>query len=186
MNMKPPTIRRILPSLVLTALMLFAATASHAAATDAASEEVGGFMRLLEKDAPSLADYQKYYGYRDTEEVAFQWKECEGKGWAPTLQNSSCYQGIIQRWSAKEASPSLFLAWLKTRLPAHAKVVTQNVARVGLAKGEVPGDRIAVGMGATSAVFWRPANEADAAAYGRLSLVELDGMPLAKPVGCGE
>jgi len=143
-------------------------------------QKVSEFTRLLKKDyTPTLADYQTFYGYTDADELALQWKQCETKGWVPPLQSHECHQQMLQSWAKKDETPSLYLAWLRKRLPLDPKVTIKSVKPVG-GMGQAPGERITVQLNDDEVVLWRPIKVEEATVLGRISAVEINGVPISK------
>ncbi len=134
---------------------------------------------LYNKDIPTLEDYYYFYGQHDEFEAAFVVRFCKNKGWTPPLKNLKCLKYIRSREANRKHTPSLFLIWLKSKLPkvSHLDVTIHGVKRsstTGIFKYE----KIKASLDGTTLVFFRPLGKEAVKHFGLISIISINGIPI--------
>lgn len=131
---------------------------------------------VLDKERePSLADYYRFEGEATESELGFVLSECRRRRWLPADRNVDClnYQKI--REATRTTTPSLYLRWLRTKLPlgpASVRIVEMIERRE---PGVLPHDLIKAYLDTREVWLVRTVGE-NRAAFGELSLSAIDGV----------
>lgn len=150
-------------------------------------EAVQEFMGLFTaKSSPTIKDYQTFFGYSDFEELAFRWQDCVKRGMQAPLKNPECYHEFVDAFVAKDKTPSQLFVWLKKQIPvgvAHQiTAIEPTDADVG-SIAQITGRNISVTAGDKRLRFWQPADSGQYASYGKLVLLQINGVPLSVLIG---
>jgi tRNA splicing endonuclease len=89
-----------------------------ASAVTTANEDVKEFINLLYSDQKlTISDYRRYYGSGAEDEHVIEYCLCELQGWEPSYEDTKCRNFVIARERQADEIESLYLLWLKTKLP---------------------------------------------------------------------
>jgi hypothetical protein len=179
-------------ALFVTVSLLILPVVTHSAVRDSVGTEakekltkdLQEFFRDLEKENPSLSDYQKWFGSRDYEEIGLYWNTCEEKGNTPFLRNDTCVKNLIKKWSVKDKSSSIYLSTLKNFFPQNPIVVVKSVKMIQKKVGvsEIKGYRIKALINNNVIVeIWK--NHLDIKS---MKIVMIDGIPIEQLIGGGK
>lgn len=81
---------------------------------------VSDFVNLLVSDKViSLSDYEKFYGQSSEQELFFELRECEERGWNENSKN--CISFVRERRASPKSEKSLFINWLKEKFLTSGK-----------------------------------------------------------------
>ncbi len=139
--------------------------------------EIAGFVHLLDKTyTPTLADYYKYESRGEGPELEFELKECEHRGWVPNASSEQCVTWERQRQQQETVTPSLFYAWLKTKLPANPRYTINSIKAAG--NDQLRGKLISVNFNEVEVIFWKTSNPDYVSTFGRLAVSEINGAKL--------
>jgi len=95
-----------------------------------AQEMVRSFLKMLAKPTPTLSDFMKWSGQNSEEEDAFAYQHCEQQGWIPPQSNDRCSAYDKARYTRAKTEASLYLRWLKTKLPSASQVTIAHIEHV--------------------------------------------------------
>ena len=84
--------------------------------------EVTQFIQLLvQRNEPSLADYERFAGDGDPSEIelGFEERECNSRGWS--LSDERCLRYTRDRWLDPGAQQAMFLSWFRRQFDTVGK-----------------------------------------------------------------
>lgn len=97
----------------------------------AVRRNVAEFVRLFNKNRkPTVADYDKFCGFANEEELMILNKVCKTKGWARGLGDERCRDLEQQRYENRSQTPSLYMAWLRSKFPLSPEFVIKSIKPV--------------------------------------------------------
>lgn len=102
---------------LIVGIMIFVLSPNSFA--DNVTSDIKQLLQYLAKPSPTLADYDRFYGQHDESEADFMIEECKKHGWEPAIEHPKCLEYIRNHEDEanREQTPSMFLAWLKSKLP---------------------------------------------------------------------
>jgi len=163
----------------LAIALLVGGTSNAADASEVWRSEVLRWIERMKSDQPiTVKEFKWWNSNKDETELEFEESECEKRGWSISRSDERYVRYMRDREAAGDEAPSLFYAWLRTRLCTTCRVVIQRSER----KHEAPpgGDydliTVAFGKKTVSLAWYLDERHMDLA--GRLPVVAIGGRPI--------
>jgi len=139
-------------------------------------EDVKHFMKLLSRDVqPTLSDYNKFYGQGAEDEIRLRLEICKNKGWTPPLNNKICLDYIARMDKDPEHTTSLYLAWLRTKLPSSPLVKIHKIENKRNGR-MIDHDLIYASLNNVEVVFDRTAGSTSLDQFGLIGIYLINGI----------
>jgi len=149
------------------------------------------FRILSDKKAPKLSDYDEFYGSSELE-PSIVLKACEKKGWNDSIYDPECHRCIndprCQKYIKsrninRNQKTSLFLEWLRTKLPLSPKKV--SVEKVECFKFPESGgifdfELVSASLDDTNVTFFYPAKHPSSPDLGIIHISKINGIPVSE------
>lgn len=132
--------------------------------------------RLSAQPGPTLTDYYEFYGENSDNELKLELYECQKNKLTPPETDQRCQDYIRNREARKSQAKSLFLNWLKTKLPLSAEI---KIFKIEKTRGEatVEYDRIYVLLDRNMVEFYRTVGDKiNIKQFGRISVSKINGV----------
>lgn len=162
----------------LAAIVASEATASGQVQLSAQSAEevVRGFLKMLVKPTPTLSDFMRWSGQNSEEEDAFAYQHCVQQGWIPPQSSDKCSAYDKARYTRAKTEASLYLRWLKTKLPGASQVTIVRIEHVTEPQ-EFTHDLIYARLDDVEVVFVHPFGPMQSPELaGRLYVIKINGV----------
>lgn len=177
--------RLIIPMVLL---LLSAATAWSGEAEERLVRE---FLACLDKEKPTLADFQRFQGQVfESGETSFELIHCALIGVAPleycgdrTCYTAQCEEEMAKRVESATSSRSFFLTWLKRQIPRLDSFSILSITPTP--PGVLPYDEVVVRIANTEVVFRHVAGP-DAVTFGEFGVLRINGINVAEHVAQAE
>ncbi|MDD5224656.1 MAG: hypothetical protein PHE84_11775 [bacterium] len=132
--------------------------------------------RLSINPGPNLADYYEFYGESAKGELKLEYDQCEKNNLIPPETNQRCQDYVKNREARRNQAKSLFLNWLKIKLPSSPDIQIFKVEKI---RGEasVEYDRIYVLLDRNMVEFYRTVGDKiNIRQFGRISVSKINGV----------
>jgi hypothetical protein len=138
--------------------------------------ELQRFVTLVTSSSPKLADFYALYGEGAAEEEAqLVLAACARRG----LSETECLQVNRQRESRRHETESLYVLWLRAKLPRKLSVHVRQVKTTSK-PSELRTETVWATLdGASSGVFTRILDRNFQGQFGIISLAEINGVPVS-------
>jgi len=146
-----------------------------------AMDEINSFVSAVlgENEAPTIADYYKFYGLQREDEVRFQTYLCNSQIDDEGLftEENVCNEHINNRLNNPDSAESLFLVWLRKKLPPLPKKIhITRMESVTQPDGTIPDYAlITVCLDETEVVFYFPKKYDTGPDFGTLVVSLING-----------
>jgi hypothetical protein len=149
---------------------------STAFCSDEASVDIEDFIQCLTKaEVPTLSDYHRFFGSGAESEIQILHEICKRKRYLPPERHEECLNLIKHREAHRDQTPSLYLLWLKTKLPLGSKLIIHDVRQVRR-EDSFPYELITATLGHANIVFFRPLKWK--IQFGVVSISKINGIPV--------
>ncbi len=161
---------------ILFFLFCFTLIPIVASCSDDSYGEVKQFLNLLmQSETATLSDYYNYCGRGAEEELSIYLEVCKKRGWTPPTENPSCIEYIKKRQSDDTKNVSLYLLWLKSKIPDYSNIEIVEVKRINTSfKHEL----IKVNLDKNSVVFFKTVEPQNKREFGVLNITEINGISI--------
>ncbi len=171
---------------LLAGIILLALVVKGWAEDATRTSDIKAYLKLLDTPyTPTVLDFKKFYGVHDIRETRLIKLECQKRGWPEPSQNEAdkrqndCDKMILQAEANASTTASLFLGWLRTRLPLSPKLKIVKVLTVPAKPDDpdfVPCELVWAKLDKVKVVFSRAIDDKGREINGLISITEIGGV----------
>jgi len=140
------------------------------------SDSLGDVEEFLQSlSNPNLSDYYRFNGQGAETEMQLVFMVCREKGWIPPEQNEKCLQYLRSREADPKNTPSLYMSWLRTKIPKFHRIEISGIKRFE-GKGTYNYELIFVNLDNSTITFFKTLDQDNCGQFGMINVSKINGI----------